>query len=1367
MSDSHRLEEIAAYNDRSLNTLVRAITKSQGRFSLILVWCNYAGLRSQIVQLFHERCSLNVQLLTLKSSAESLYTTILDEFSEQPPDAVMVLGLESVGALDELLAATNKVRDSFSNFAFPVVLWVTDRVLKRLIRVAPDFKSWASPPIEFTLPKHELMAVLQENAQQAFADEPTFSLDGAELKAVQQDLQSQGEKLKPDIQARLAFILGLIHARNQQFDEAIPQYQQSLEYWQESRQVERCCIVLFHIALVYYLKGKEHWEETKSYLQQCLERFEQANHPKLLAKQINKWGELLRQLEAWEELQQLAEKALNLHQDKGEHRQVAQYYSFLAEVDLKNFRWQEANQRVQQALEILDNIPDIESQILGLCYFILAKSQRQLGDRRKAIQNLKIASQVGANNNRPLDQYDPKLYVDILEELRILKFEQGNYLDAFHLKLEQRKTESQYGLRAFIGAGRLEPPRQAINPVVEGVGVRHEVSIEQIVAASGRQKDVEELIERVKNTHRKLTVIYGPSGVGKSSIVQAALVPALQRTYFEGRDFLPVLVQVYKDWVGILGKQLVEALGLDSASFSGDSEVRREINFTAHSSSPLKWTQTAVESAASVESATSPLQRTLAISQGINSLADEHSDAKPQFNLLTILEQLRQNEHRHLLTVLIFDQFEEFFFDNKDQASRQEFYEFLRQCLEIPYLKVILSMREDYIYSLLELSRTTELRNIDTNYEHILYYLGKFSAVDAKAVIQSLTARSHSPLQPDLIEQLVEDLAGKWEKVRPIELQVVGSQLETEKITTLKQYQELGTKPEKKLVERFLEDVVRDCGTENERAAHLVLYLLTNENNIRPFKTQAELAEDLDSEAKKLDLVLEILESSGLVFRVPGVPDDRYQLVHDYLVSFIRQKYQPQSLELEREREKRKRLQKLTVYGMAFLAMVAGIFAWQANERGLETKNEKLEGENQRLKADKQQLEAQKEILEVQKQKLEALSDASKAFFASGQRLEALVAAVKAGKQVKEAKLKQTEVASQALSDLVDVVGKVEEYEEYNRFQEQKGQSAGVLSVSLSSDGKTLASGGDDGTVMLWKLDGTKVGSLSTRSDRVYSVSFSPDRKTLASGSGDGIVTLWELNGTEVREVRSFPTQNARVYSVSFSPDRKTLASGSGDGTVTLWKLDGTKVTSFSKQSLPVYSVSFSPDGKTLASGSGDGTVTLWELNGTEVREVRSLPTQSAGVSSISFNPKDKTLASGSLDETVTLWKLDGTKVRSFPRQNTGVSSRNYSPRGVSFSPDGKTLASGGGDGTVTLWKTDGTKVRSLPTQSAPVYSVSFSPDGQTLASGSGDGTVTLWKLNLDDLLMRSCELLHDYLKTNPKVEESDRTLCDDISTQK
>ena len=57
---------------------------------------------------------------------------------------------------------------------------------------------------------------------------------------------------------------------------------------------------------------------------------------------------------------------------------------------------------------------------------------------------------------------------------------------------------------------------------------------------------------------------------------------------------------------------------------------------------------------------------------------------------------------------------------------------------------------------------------------------------------------------------------------------------------------------------------------------------------------------------------------------------------------------------------------------------------------------------------------------------------------------------------------------------------------------------------------------------------------------------------------------------------------------------------------------------------------------------------------------------------------------------------------------------------------------------------------------------MSFSPDGETVASASAGGTVKLWNFDLDDLLARSCDWLHDYLVNNPKVNPEQRALCPD-----
>ncbi|NJL49003.1 MAG: hypothetical protein HC929_17975, partial [Leptolyngbyaceae cyanobacterium SM2_5_2] len=288
-----------------------------------------------------------------------------------------------------------------------------------------------------------------------------------------------------------------------------------------------------------------------------------------------------------------------------------------------------------------------------------------------------------------------------------------------------------------------------------------------------------------------------------------------------------------------------------------------------------------------------------------------------------VLDRLRQQTQRNRAMVLVFDQFEEFFFECPQPEDRRPLYSLLHDCLAMPFVKVVLSLREDYIYHLLEWNRLTDLAIIDNNIldKKWLYYLGNFSPADATTVINDFTQPTPYAPSPELVDQVVADLAAETGEVRPIELQIVGAQLQAEGIATLADYQgwnptELTTKMA--LVQRYLNNVVQDCGpADHQQLADIVLYLLTDEKGTRPRKTKAALASDLKlftnqtgPEDATFGLVLQILTESGLVVQVPEAPEDRYQLVHDYLAAFIHQQQAPrlQALMAELEEEKRKRL---------------------------------------------------------------------------------------------------------------------------------------------------------------------------------------------------------------------------------------------------------------------------------------------------------------------------------------------------------------------------------------------------------------------------------------------------------------------------
>jgi WD40 repeat protein len=281
------------------------------------------------------------------------------------------------------------------------------------------------------------------------------------------------------------------------------------------------------------------------------------------------------------------------------------------------------------------------------------------------------------------------------------------------------------------------------------------------------------------------------------------------------------------------------------------------------------------------------------------------------------------------------------------------------------------------------------------------------------------------------------------------------------------------------------------------------------------------------------------------------------------------------------------------------------------------------------------------------------------------------------------------------------------------------GQAGVVSSVAFSPDGRTLASGSADGTVALWDTrSGRRVRTLRGHTNFVETVAFSSDGRRLAASGADGTVLVWRVatGQTLLRLVGD----GRPLYGVAFSPTGTLLASTSASGLITLWNAGTGKRTRTLRNAGVVTSVAFNPRGNLLASGSSDHTVGLWDVE--TGRRLRTLRGQAGAVNDIAFSPDGKALASASADATIGLWNVaTGRRTRTLIGHTAAVEA-------VAFSPDGSLLVSGSADDTVGVWDVArGRLVRMLRGHTQTVETVAFSPDGRTIASGGDDKSVILW----------------------------------------
>lgn len=240
----------------------------------------------------------------------------------------------------------------------------------------------------------------------------------------------------------------------------------------------------------------------------------------------------------------------------------------------------------------------------------------------------------------------------------------------------------------------------------------------------------------------------------------------------------------------------------------------------------------------------------------------------------------------------------------------------------------------------------------------------------------------------------------------------------------------------------------------------------------------------------------------------------------------------------------------------------------------------------------------------------------------------------------------------------------------------------------------------------------------------VFLAQFSPDGKSILSDGQDGSARLWDLASGQYITITvytggitsaTFNRAGTLILTTGYDQGKDGAPS---NGVADVWKPDGTRVATLAGHTGIVFWGSFSPDGTLIVTAGQDKTARLWKPDGTAVA---TLSGHTNAVTAAGFSPDGQRILTLSTDATARLWDTSGAPVATLTGHTKWII-------GAGFSPDSSRIVTASLDNTARIWLADGTPVAVLEGHTSAVYSAVFSPDGQKILTASDDSTARLWR---------------------------------------
>jgi WD40 repeat protein len=271
--------------------------------------------------------------------------------------------------------------------------------------------------------------------------------------------------------------------------------------------------------------------------------------------------------------------------------------------------------------------------------------------------------------------------------------------------------------------------------------------------------------------------------------------------------------------------------------------------------------------------------------------------------------------------------------------------------------------------------------------------------------------------------------------------------------------------------------------------------------------------------------------------------------------------------------------------------------------------------------------------------------------------------------------------------------------------------TSNIETVTISNDGKLMATGAWDGHIHLYTFDSlgnpvmksTYTGHLGA----VISLSFSANNKFLVSSSKDYSSRIWNIDTPSKHKV--FNLHLEPVTAAFIDPSYKYIISASLDGTIRTTNINDPLKSKVIKLSGPINDLQLSKDKKFFYVAVKGGVVKKIETGGKNI-EILSFTGHTDEINALELSPDGNFMATASSDKTIQIWNVvTGKSVKNLSGFEWKVTSLKYSS-------DGKYIIGGCNNGITKLFEIEtGKSISEFNDLGKNVRDVTFSRDGKLI----------------------------------------------------